>query len=276
MPLRPLPESDGGDIGTCDTSGVAESLCSLAGLVLWLDPANGVTTSPTFVWPDRSAARNDAVALPANSPTVRPATADLPPRIELSGLDQFLSLPPGMEDFTQGLTLFVVAEPKPPLPATASDAARFIDFATSYGLLDDAILLARIGGSAAHNLLYQAYMASRYPPSYPALSVVADDSLQLLEVAAMGGNAGTLVPFRYFKNGIEVGSGGTSYVPRVVTRGSVLIGRSNYLDSFTPPGQVTNADYHGMLGDIVLYNRLLSDDERRAVEGYLLDRWHLR
>src|SRR5262249_20558281 len=90
-------------------------------LMLWLDPGQGLSTDPRFLWRDRSAAHSDATADAASSPVVRQEEDGVPPMLELSG-NQYLSLPAAQIDFGIGVTIFVVAEPAPFGPMS------FLDF----------------------------------------------------------------------------------------------------------------------------------------------------
>jgi hypothetical protein len=238
------------------------------GLILWLDPARDMTVAPTFRWADQSGAGNDATATAAMIPTVRQAAAGLPPMLDFSGDNQYLSLPAGMRDFTGGVSFFIVAAPSAPVVTTDVNAMRFLDFSTSYGVEYEAILFARFGIDGSQ-LLYQVYTLQYAPPAYTAPDVVGEYSRQLFEVVEQGGTPATMVSFRYFKNGTDVG-GGMTNVPAVVDRASALIGRSNLHDLYGDP------DYRGLMGEMLLYDRALTDDERQAVESWLLDRWQIR
>jgi hypothetical protein len=239
----------------------------LDSLVLWLDPAD-IRTVP-FQWRDRSSAHNNAV--PGAAPfDLEAPWPGLPPALRFASSDQYLVLPSGMSDFTAGLSLFVVAEPNVRLSENMSSAMRFIDFAATAGSQNDSIIFCRyeVDGSA---LLYQVYVGSDPKQKKSAPEAVGNFSRQLFEVVATGGDAGTASTMRYFKNGSGLATG-PAQVPRVLTRTSNLIGRSNFRDD---GGADPDPTYRGLLGEIILYNRALSDDERRSVEAYLLTRWRL-
>jgi hypothetical protein len=252
-------------------SSVASLLPSaLDGLVLWLDSADTVTSTSGFVWPDRSSLHNDAIAPSGAEPTLEEPWAGLPHAVRFSGIGQYLVLPSGMSDFTRGLSVFVVAEPWARAFVNDTDAARFIDFAATARQENDSILFCRYG-SEGSELLYQVYIGDKVKSHVPARDAIGNYTRHLFEVVAPGGLPQEDIVTRYFKDGASL-SPGESQVPLVVDRTSNLIGRSNYPRM---SGQNPDPDYRGFLAEIVLYNRALSDDERRAVEAYLLARWRL-
>jgi len=246
------------------------------GLVLWLDPASGVTTGPSsFAWRDRSGMGNDAIAPPgAGLPQLVQAWPDTPPAVQLSGDNQCLRLPQGMSDFTLGMSAFIVVEPQAPLAASrdgAVDGTRFFDFASPPGApWDENDILIQRDGIQGNELAYITCDSGSCYGAGQATDIVHSYERQLLEVQAPGGAPGANNIFLLFKNGVTAGYG-YGKVPPIVTRESVLIGRSNLLTN----GQPDPPDLRGYLGEIVLYNRLLREDERRGVERYLLDRWKL-
>jgi hypothetical protein len=261
-PTEPMPPDRSGPFLPSD----------LDGLVLWLDPTQGITPTPVFIWRDRSPAGNDATAPQNANPTMAQPWADLPAVVAFSGMGQYLVLPAGMRDFTRGLSFFVVAEPRKPLqPGGQVNALRFLDLSTQFGTLEGTALVARFGPDATE-LLYQVYPTGSHPDAFPTDGgVVPDDTRQLLEIVAPGGNPNDLVTFNYRRNGSFVASG-SAFVPDRINRTSNLIGRSNLYGPDDPDDQ----DYVGFIAEMVLYARDLDGDEVQAVEGYLLDRWHLR
>ena len=244
-------------------------LAARSGLVLWLDPEDGVTTTSGFAWQDRSNQHNNARAPAGAEPMLEQPSTDLPRAVWFSGIGQYLKLPSGMSDFTGGLSLFVVAEPWARLSVEETDAARFIDFAAAETSQNDSILFCRYDAEAS-SLLYQVYVGANAVAPERAADAVANYSRQLFEVVAGGGKPADATTTRYFKNGGAL-STGKAQVPYVLNRTSNLIGRSNFR---IPPDAGIHPDphYRGFLAEIILYNRALSDDERRAVEAYLLTR----
>ena len=238
----------------------------LDGLVLWLDPSLAVA-SPSFVWYDRGPSQTYAAAPPGHDPFILPPAARIPPLVQFAGGGQYLALPPGFEDFSQGLTAFVVARAHAPVIPDNYNALRFFDFATAAGGEVGGILFSRFGTSA-EQLLYQVFdldtMSSPgLVPGYYADGVVVDD-LDVYEVAAAGGTPDQFVDFSYYRNGLLLGNG-QALVPNIVERDSNFIAHSN---NYGP-------DYIGSMGDIIIFNRQLLDAERKEIELFLMNRWAL-
>jgi len=95
---------DDGDVQTGDAAEAGPDVSmpflpsNLSGLVLWLAPDYGITSSP-FRWADRSPQHNDAEA-PEQAPTVMEVGSGKPPMVQFDGkaapLGQYLRLPDGM------------------------------------------------------------------------------------------------------------------------------------------------------------------------------------
>ena len=159
------------------------------GLVLWLDAESGVTSADaSFEWRDRSGMHNDAVApFGSGVPRLVQAWPDLPAAVALSGDNQFLMLPPGMRDFTAGLSAFVVVETQPPIVASEYSTTRFIDFANQPGEKDGVVIeRAGIEGSALEYVTCNEDGACYHPGV--AADAVHSYTRQLLEVHATGGS----------------------------------------------------------------------------------------
>src|SRR5262245_41038531 len=81
------------------------------GLLLWLRADTGIDAPEGRVdhWLDQSGHGNDAVAFDdASRPTVQPMGLHGMPAIDFDGLDDFLVLPSGFDDFSLGLSMFAV------------------------------------------------------------------------------------------------------------------------------------------------------------------------
>jgi hypothetical protein len=268
----PPPPADSGDASVSDGDAGADDADADASITTGTDASDGPGVALVNVWRDRSPQHNDATArsgVPGALPWIVPAADGRPPMVELSGDDQYFRLPEGMSDFTAGITVFIVAKPKAPLFDDGVNPMRFLDLAANSGTLENAVLFCRFGPNG-NQILYQVFDQEIESLGYLRNNFVANDVVQLLEVTAGPGEPAHLVEFEYLKNGLHV-SYGAALVPRVVERHSNLIGRSNNLVSGAPD----TPDYHGSLGEIVIYNRALSASERRSVELYLLERWHL-
>lgn len=221
-----------------------------ADLVLWLAGPVSVTAS-SLVWVDQSAYHHDATQ---SVPSQRP-TPDGNGGLVFDGVDDHLALAPGFEDFTQGMTAFVVARPAHTSPL---HAPRFFDFAGSYGTLADSILFVRFG--AGDELFYQTYLGSTVGEFVDAPEAVHDEQWQVFSLVAAGGAPASLVTSMLYVNGAMVASGKTE-VPNVITRASNFIARSNLggIDTYLK----------GTLHEIRIYRRALGAAERGAIDAEL-------
>ena len=221
-----------------------------ADLVLWLAAPVAITSS-SLVWLDQSVHHHDATQ---SAPSQRP-TPDGAGGLVFDGVDDHLALAAGFEDFTRGMTAFVVARPAHTSPL---HAPRFFDFARSYGTLADSILFVRFG--AGDELFYQTYPGSAVGALVDAPGAVRDDQWQVFSVVASGGAPSSLVTSRLYVNGVLVATGKTN-VPTVVTRSSNFIARSNLsgIDTYLK----------GTLHEIRIYGRPLGAAERGAIDAEL-------
>lgn len=219
-------------------------------LVLWLAGPVAVTSS-SLVWLDQTANHHDATQ---SSPSQRP-TPDGNGGLVFDGVDDHLALAPGFEDFTRGMTAFVVARPAHTSPL---HAPRFFDFARSYGTLADSILFVRFG--AGDELFYQTYRGSTVGDFVDAQGAVHDGQWQVFSVVASGGAPASLVTSTLYVNGALVASGKAN-VPTVVTRSSNFIARSNLggIDTYLK----------GTLHEIRIYRGQLGAAERGAIDAEL-------
>jgi hypothetical protein len=245
-----LVTSDGGD----DTTD----------LVLWLDARTGVDLDENghvAVWHDQSPYAHDArQSVAAMRPAVDESLGVAIPRFD--GVDDHLVVDSGYEDFTPGLSAFIVVRPE---ATSYLHASRFFDFSRTNGSLADSILFNRFG--TGDELLYQTYQGATIGAYVDAPQVVVDDAWQMFEVVASGGSPGSAGVATLYKNGAKIKEG-TVAVPTLVTRGSNFIARSNLngsIDSFL----------EGRIAELRIYRAALSDDRRVAIENELKARWSL-
>jgi tetratricopeptide (TPR) repeat protein len=218
------------------------------GLILWLRADAGVEVTGGSVsrWSDQSSGRHDAAPKdPAGGPRVTPSAIRGRPAVLFSGMDDELRLPDGFEDFSAGLSVFVVGEPQAP----AGDPWSFIYLATGQaGALPIEALLGRRRESEA--LVYSVEdMKSASPPFVTGV-------VPLKEFEGLGAVQEPSGKVRLYKRGLPVATG-TLTLPGKTVRTRNRVG----------------AGFKGHLAEILLYNRGLSDLERLGVEAYLKDRY---
>lgn len=164
--------------------------------------------------------------------------------ILLDGIDDYITLPIGFDDFSKGLSLSVWAK-----PMSYGSWARFFDFGN--GSASDNILLAR--GNNSNQFVMEIYSGGTGGAVWSP-GVLENDVWQMLTA--------TVDPKGYvvlYKNGVAVATGITN-IPSVLTRGSNFIGRSNWPQ--------WDALYAGWMDDLRLYDYALTAEE--VADVYLL------
>jgi hypothetical protein len=228
-------------------------------LVLWLDARTGVeadSSGAVSAWRDQSGLHHDATQPDASArPTLGSPLAGHA-TVRFDGVGSYLTLPAGFEDFSCGLTAFIVVAPQ---ATTYLHASRFFDLSAQYGSLSDSILFNRFG--AGDELLYQTYVGPMIGVYADAPHTVIDGPWQLFEVVASAEGA-TL-----YKNAVSLVTA-TVALPTPVMRDSNLIAKSNRsgpVDSFL----------EGAIAELRIYARTLDDTRRQDVESTLRSTWQL-
>ncbi|MDR3616276.1 MAG: chitobiase/beta-hexosaminidase C-terminal domain-containing protein [Candidatus Obscuribacterales bacterium] len=225
------------------------------GLMTWLKSDNGVITSSSNVtkWIDVSGGGNNAAQTNSSyQPTyVTGAINDLP-AVSFSGSDQFLQLPAGYADFTEGISIFVAMKPT----GVTAEFARILNFGNNTNNASG-IVLCEITTSS-----YALYTCD----SGGGLSnVLSNDftlnSYQLIEALSDGVSIGTL-----FTNSVEGAQNASMFSIDNVSRPGNYIGKDT--GSF-------GLFYEGEIAEILIYDRELSESERRGVEVYFSIRYSL-
>lgn len=165
--------------------------------------------------------------------------------IFMDGVDDYVALPVGFDDFSNGLSLSVWAR-----PTSYGAWARFFDFGN--GSSSDNILFAR--GNTSNQFVMEIYLGSGGGAVWSP-GVMENNVWQML--TATVDPAGNVV---LYKNGVVVGTGVTN-IPAVITRGSNFIGRSNWPQ--------WDAPYAGWMDDLRLYDYALTAQE--VADIYLLN-----
>ena len=218
------------------------------GLILWLRADAGVEVSGGSVsrWADQSSGRHDGVPKdPAVGPHVTASAVRGRPAILFNGTDDDLRLPDGFEDFSAGLSVFVVGEPQAP----QGDPWSFIFLATGQaGALPIEALLGRRRES--ESLVYSVEDMKVTSPPYVVGAV------PLKEFEAFGAVQEPSGKVRVYKRGLPI-SAGTLTLPGKIIRNRNRVG----------------SGFKGHIAEIVLYNRGLSDLERLGVEAYFKSRY---
>jgi tetratricopeptide (TPR) repeat protein len=217
------------------------------GLVLWLKADAGLETNGTSVskWADQSEGRNDATLKELGiEPKVTASAVNKRPAVLFSGKNDDLRLPKGFEDFSAGLSVFVVGE-TPTEPGEWS----FIELATP-GVENTSMRIHVGRRRESEQVEYSAEdLEVQRKPYVEAMAPV-----QGFEgISAIQEPSKTV---RLYKRG------------QPLTTGSLLLPRKT-LRTINRVG----AGLKGHVAEIVLYKRSLSELERLGVEAYLNERY---
>ena len=214
------------------------------GLLLWLradagvDMAGGVVTC----WGDQSGSGLDAASKdPRSGPRMSPTAVNKLPALSFMGKNDELRLPNGFDDFTAGVSVFVVGEPMP----QRTDAWSFVSFGSTNP--PDFFLGKR---SDLGPIAYAIHDPKK--PSAPFLTGV--------------------LPSKGFETICAVQEPGG--VGRLYRRGQQLsVETLPVLGKWRRHENKVGMGFKGRIAEIILYNRSLSETERIAVEGYLKSRY---
>lgn len=225
------------------------------GMMLWLKSDNSVTSggigTAVSAWADVSGSGNNATqATGTNQPTLQNGPNSLP-TVQFDGTNDFMQLPQGLANFTQGASVFVVTK-----PTTIASGKRFFEFATSPS--HDNI---RIIESAPTGAQFDVNLSDGTASSVLSTSALTASSYQVIEAMHNGAGIGT-----FLTNGVQGAQNTMNNIPNV-TRTSNYLGRDY---SGTSTNYLT-----GEIAEIIMYNRNLTVSERQAVEGYLFTRYGL-
>jgi hypothetical protein len=220
----------------------------LDGLELWFRADQGVTQSNGVVatWSDMSGHRRDALQTALN---YRPKLADGAlagkPALVFDGVDDFLKLPTLDVDFAQGLSLFIAMQQvKNHVCEGFFEASNNADNET-----DDVHF-----GDWQDSLLFEVEQNWVNDTNFPLL-------LNAPQIAAVIQEPSRATHVR--SNSNAVGEGDVD-LPPLASRQQVFIGHSSYKDCVA---------YDGVIGELLVYSRGVSDQELLQIEGYLQNKW---
>jgi hypothetical protein len=221
-----------------------------AGLVLWLKADAGVTAAGGLVaeWRDQSGNGHHATqAQAAAQPSVASQWRAGKPAIRFDGAQDSFGLPPmRFGDFSQGVSLFVVAD-----TTGSSSCMPFIQFSNGDEANDVSFYRDPNGG-----LTYEVEetFAVCQNSVFPLLTPLAAAVVQ-----APSGAATVFV-------GNQSCTAETIDPPASVIRNDASIGRVPYPECST---------FAGNIAELLVYRRAVSDIERSSISSYLAARWAL-
>ena len=217
------------------------------GLQLWLRADLGTTLAGTNIvkWEDQTSNHLDATqAEPASQPLLVAKGLAGKPAVVFDGVDDWLRLPSLELDYAAGFSLFMAMERE----SQAVECEGF--FEASNGTEIDDIQLGWWRSALHFEVWHEWVNDPRYPFENGVPVIVgAIDSALGSAVLRTGGQ--------------DVGMGMVT-LPTKVKRNEVYLARTLY----------GGCGYlHGAIGEVLLYNRALSETERGEVEAYLGARW---
>lgn len=223
---------------------------TLPGCVLWMDGADATTMSLTgssvTQWRDKSASGATFTTVNAN-PTYTPSLINGVPGLDLTNASGFISST--TQTLTNSLTLAMVLVVKSGIGAWGS-------FFT-HGSRDLDIALERNSVSAGTTLQFQTANDN----TGANLTFTTDQVALYLGTMTTG----TSRFFSRFGGGTTNTATGTNTSTITVGLQTIRIGRSD-----------TGENCNSLIGEVIYYNRVLTDSERVQVEGYLTDKWRLQ
>jgi len=152
------------------------------------------------------------------------------------GVDDYVQLPAGFSNFSNGLTIFVFAD-----FGNASNWERIIDFGN--GPSDNNMLIARV--STSNNLAFEIYNGSTSLGKCVVVDGVLNNTITQYAVTLNGSNC------LIYRNGQLLQGFSYPYLPINITRNSCYIGKSNWADAL----------FEKSMGNIMIYNRALTSSE---------------
>jgi hypothetical protein len=230
------------------------------GLVLLLDAGNAALNathgSEVTTWRDASGEGYDAVTVSGQAPTLVTGAIGGGTALRFDGQNDYLNLPVGFEDFSAGISLFVVTR-----PTALQMGSKLVLLGNGAGQAN--VALGRNGDSAA--LQYFTTDAGGSYAWFATADALTTNQTAVYSVVQSGGAVNSLVSATVSKNGVAVGSA-SAYVPPVVPRGTNYIGRSYW---------GSDGYFAGDIAEIILYNRTLSAAEQAAVNTYLTQKYEV-
>jgi hypothetical protein len=230
------------------------------GLILALDAQSALTQygngNAVSSWLDSSGLAHHAITSGGGSPTVVANALNGRPVVRFDGSDDFLTLPAsGFENFTGGLSLYVVMR-----PTVLQSGFKII--ALGNGPSQQNIVLGRAGSSAG--LQYFTDNSSGTVDWFNTANGLQAASSALISLVQAGGAANTSSLAQVARNGLVVGSDQV-WVPPVTSRSVSYLGKSYWDEGLL----------QGDIAEILLYNRALTPSEQNSVKNYIAQKYGL-
>jgi hypothetical protein len=231
-----------------------------AGLLLALSASEITATyaegAAVDLWPNARGPFASAKATGSSRPTFIRSAVNGYPALRFDGSDDHLVLPAGFQDFTAGMSLYVVMQ-----PAAVSSGAKLLLLGNSGGQSN--IGLGRAGSTSGYQ-----FFTSNNSGSFTWFNTsdgLVTGEAALVSVVQEPGFASSTSYSALAKNGVIL-LGQNVYVPPVITRGTNYIGKSYW---------GADRSFLGDIAEVILYNRKLSAHEQASVQTYLAQKYGL-
>ncbi|MFH1564657.1 MAG: LamG-like jellyroll fold domain-containing protein, partial [bacterium] len=156
--------------------------------------------------------------------------------LNFDGSSDYVDLPDGLSNFTNGFSVSVWA-----YPTVVQNWQRFIDIGN--GSSNNNIIFTRDGNSS--NLIFDVYSELGFG------RVTAFGAIELNKWQHFSATINNIGDAKIYKNGLLIASGPV-VVPQNIVRTKNYIGRSNFVE---------DGYYQGLMDDVRIYNRTLAPDE---------------
>lgn len=213
--------------------------------MLWLAADRGITQEAGAVvkWADQSGNHADAVQTDSTlRPTLDRRAFGGMGAMLFDGQDDFLKLPAGFADFTHGQSFFAMVD-------IAQDAGCTAVVEVSNGSEIDDIDFGRYNGATLFEVFDQDHSGIAMPTGTPELYTVIQYSDSTVQMRINGAGSGDI----------------NIALPANITRQDNYVGNTLYVGCTT---------FSGHIGEILWYDRAVSDSELLDIEGYLGQRAH--
>lgn len=228
------------------------------GMMLLLDAGTAAQQydagQPVTIWRDASGNNLNANA-GTDAPTLVASSINGKPALRFDGNNDFLTLPAGFQNFTAGMSVYIVSRP-------TSLQSGFKLLALGNGADQQNIGIGRAGSTGGYQVWNQNGSGSvRWFDTSYGLTV---NEASLLTLTQTGGTQNGDSTAQLFKNGMLLHSA-TLYVPPVANRATNYIGKSYWNEGM----------FQGDIAEILIYNRTLNLVEQLAVRNYISQKYAL-
>lgn len=229
------------------------------GLVLSLNADDLALTladgEPVLSWPNAIGPRIAAGSAGNQAPRLVKSGLNGRALVRFDGADDFLSLPSGFQDFTAGMSLYLVVRPT------------ILKSGFKYFLLGNGANKQNLGFGRAGTTAGYQYFTSNSAGSVTWFNTsegLTAGEPALLSVHQESGPANGLSFAEVARDGTPI-FGKNVYVPPVAVRSLNYIGKSYWNDGL----------FQGDVAEVLLYNRILTYQERAAVHSYVSQKYSL-